>query len=91
MKDEKTHIKITKRRICCSCSLRVFLRPRRTEKRRTNYEKKPLKLGKRCDDKKMKNQFEITEPPTKSKFRNPGGGRKVTAPEVRPCTTGSST
>ena len=37
--------------------------------------KKAVKLGKR--------QFEITVPPTKSKFRNPGGGRKVTTFKVR--------
>ena len=43
--------------------------------------KKAVKRGKRCYDQQMKNQFEIKEPPTKSKFRNPGGGRKVTVPE----------
>ena len=45
--------------------------------------KKAVKLGKRCYDQQMRNQLEIVEPPTKSKFRNPCGGRKVTAPEVR--------
>ena len=37
--------------------------------------KKAVKLSKR--------QFEITVPPTKSKFRNPGGRRKVTTFKVR--------
>ena len=45
--------------------------------------KKAVKLGKRCYNQQMKNQLEIVELPTKSKFRNPGGERKVTAPEVR--------
>ena len=45
--------------------------------------KKAVKLGKRCYDQQMKNQLQIVELPTKSKFRNPGGERKVTAPEVR--------
>ena len=45
--------------------------------------KKAVKLGKRCHYQQMRNQLDIVEPPTKSKFRNPGGGRKVTAPGVR--------
>ena len=45
--------------------------------------KKAVKRGKRYYDQQMKNQFEIKEPPTKSKFRDPGGGRKVTVPENR--------
>ena len=44
--------------------------------------KKAVKLGKRCYDQQIKNQLQIVELPTKSKFRNPGGERKVTAPEV---------
>ena len=45
--------------------------------------KKAVKLGKRCYENQIASQCDIKEPPTKSKFRNPGGGRKVTAPEVR--------
>ena len=45
--------------------------------------KNAVKLRKRCYDQQMRNQLEIVEPPAKSKFCNPGGGRKVTAPEVR--------
>ena len=45
--------------------------------------KKAVKLGKRCYKNQIASQCDIKEPPTKSKFRNPGGGRKVTAPEVR--------
>lgn len=45
--------------------------------------KKAVKLGKRWYDQQMKNQFEITEPSTKSKICNPGRRRKVTAPENR--------
>ena len=45
--------------------------------------KKAVKLGKRCYGNQIASQCDIKKPPTKSKFRNPGGGRKVTAPEVR--------
>ena len=45
--------------------------------------KKAVKLGKRCYENQIASQCDIKDPPTKSKFRNPGGGRKVTAPEVR--------
>ena len=45
--------------------------------------KKVVKLGKRCYESQIASQCDIKEPPTKSKFRNPGGGRKVNAPEVR--------
>ena len=45
--------------------------------------KESVKLGKRCYDKQIRNPLEIVEPPTKNKFLNPFGGRKVTAPEVR--------
>ena len=40
-----------------------------------------LKLGKRCLDSLEANDF--TEPPTKIKFGQAGGGRKKSVPEVR--------
>ena len=42
-----------------------------------------VKLGKRCLDQVIKSETEILEPATKSKFRQPGGGRKATIPDVR--------
>ena len=44
-----------------------------------------IKLGKRCYDLALKaeNEEEITAPPCKSKYRQPGGGRKCAAPDVR--------
>ena len=45
--------------------------------------KKAVKLGKRCYENQIASQRDIKESPTKSKFQNPGGGSKVTAPEVR--------
>ena len=44
--------------------------------------KKALKFGKRCCD-RAGDDVEIASPPTKTKFRQPGGGRKTVAPEVR--------
>ena len=41
----------------------------------------PLKLGKQCLDSLEANDF--TGPPTKVKFRQAGGGRKKSVPEVR--------
>ena len=80
MKDEKTHIKITKRRICC---IQEYYLDLQGSKNVDPIMKKAVKLDKRCYGQQMKNQFDITEPPTKSKFRNPGGGKKVTALKVR--------
>ena len=44
---------------------------------------KTVKLGKRCYDKVVEGENEVTERPSKSKFRQPGDGRKVVAPTVR--------
>ena len=44
---------------------------------------KAVKLGKRCYDQAVEDENEVTERPSKSKFRQPGGGRKVVAPTVR--------
>ena len=44
---------------------------------------KALKLGKRCCDQALKDENEITVPAVKSKYRQPGNGRKVIAPTVR--------
>ena len=44
---------------------------------------KAVKLGKRCYDQVVEDENEVTERPSKSKFRQPGGGRKVVAPTVR--------
>ena len=44
---------------------------------------KAVKLGKRCYEKVSKDESEITVPAPKSKYRQPGGGRKVVAPDVR--------
>jgi len=44
---------------------------------------KAIKLGKRCYDQVMKDESEVTIPATKSKYCQPGGGRKVVAPTVR--------
>ena len=69
-KNKSTHIKIAKGSyFCCSCS--------------SNSEKSCQTRQQMNDDELMKNQFEITEPPRKSKFCNPGGGRKVAALDVR--------
>ena len=65
MKDEKTHIKITKRRICCLCSSRLLLR-RRIEKQRSSYEKS------------CQTRLQTLLRPTSE----PGGGRKITTPQV---------
>ena len=45
--------------------------------------KKSAKLGKCCYDQQMRNQLDIVELPTESKFCNTDAGRKLTAPEVR--------
>ena len=44
---------------------------------------KAVKLGKRCYDQVAEDKNEVTERPSKSKFRQPGGRRKVVAPTVR--------
>ena len=44
---------------------------------------KALKLGKRCLDQALKAENDISEPPTKKRYRQSGGGRKVVAPSVR--------
>ena len=42
-----------------------------------------LKLGKCCLALVDQPESELSAPPTKSKYRQPGGGRKVAVPEVR--------
>lgn len=44
---------------------------------------KAIKLGKRCYERQSQDAVEVSAPPAKSKFRQPGGGRKSVAPEVR--------
>ena len=54
--------------------------------------KKAVKLDKRSYEQQMRSQLEIVEPPTKSKFGNPGGEGKLLPVKLeRSYTTGSST
>ena len=66
-----------------ACAVRKYYKDLEGLKNDDPVMKKAVRLGKRCYDQQMRNQLEIVEPPTKSKFCNSGGGRKVTAPEVR--------
>ena len=44
---------------------------------------KALKLGKRCLNQVEADEDSVTAPPSKSKYRQTGGGRKLTTPDVR--------
>ena len=82
MKDEKNTTKLPREGYIVP-AVREYYKDLEGLKNDDPVMKKAVKLVKRRYDQQMKNQLETVEPPTKSKFRNPVGGRKVTAPEVR--------
>ena len=66
-----------------ACAVREYYSDLNGLKNDDPVMKKAVKLGKRSYENQIASQCDIKEPPTKSKFRNPSGGKKVTAPEVR--------
>ena len=76
MKDKKSTQQVTR-------AVREYYSDLKGLKNDDSVMKKAVKLGKRCYENQIASQCDIKEPPTKSKFHNPGGGRKLTAPEVR--------
>ena len=82
-KRERKHTKMLPKEGYIARAVRAYYPDLQDLKHNDPILEKAVKLGKRCYDQAMKDENEVTIPATKSKYRQPGGGRKAVAPTVR--------
>ena len=79
----RKHVKTLPRRGYAARAVSEFYSDLKDVKHDNPTLTKALKLGKRCLNQVEADEDAVTAPPSKSKYRQTGGGQKLTIPDVR--------